>query len=159
MSFKATKRLAVAALCLAAVALPAKADNLASNFTVAPQSWLGNVAQNIRLSPGGAFIVPFGNPLGGPVSVTFTAECQLVAGTTSWLHVSVLIDNLVTPPSGSDAAFCSGRGAGVQGGWARHSITVTRLLGPGAHNVRVVAAVSGVHTGARLDDTTIMVER
>ena len=52
MSFKATKRLAVAALCLAAVALPAKADNLASNFTVAPQSWLGNVAQNIRLSPG-----------------------------------------------------------------------------------------------------------
>ena len=159
MSFKATKRLAVAALCLAAVALPAKADNLVSNFTVAPQSWLGNLSQGIRLSPGGAIVVPFGNPLGGPVSVTFTAECQLVAGTTSWLHVSVLIDNAVTPPSGSDAAFCSGRGAGVQGGWARHSITVTRLLGAGAHSVRVIAAVSGLHTGARLDDTTIMVER
>lgn len=159
MSFKATKRLAVAAVCLAAVALPAKADNLVSNFTVAPQSWLGNVAQNIRLSTGGAFIVGFGNPLGGPVSVTFTAECQLVAGTGSYLHVSVLIDNVVTPPSGSDAAFCSGRGAGVQGGWARNSITVTRLLGAGAHSVRVVAAVSGPHTGARLDDTTIMVER
>ena len=103
--------------------------------------------------------MPFGNPLGGPVSVTFTAECQLVAGTASWLHVSVLIDNLATLPSGSDAAFCSGRGAGVQGGWARHSITVTRLLAGGAHSVRVVAAVTGPHTGARLDDTSIMVER
>lgn len=159
MSFKATKRLAVAALCLAAVALPAKADNLQFNFTTVEQIWLGNVAQNIRLTPGGAFLVGFGNPFGGPVSVTFTAECQLVAGTTSWLHVSVLIDNVVTPPSGSDAAFCSGRGAGVQGGWARHSITVTRLLGAGAHSVRVVAAVTGPHTGARLDDTSIMVER
>lgn len=159
MSYKSMKHLASAVLCLAALALPAKADNLAANFTVVPQAWVGNVAQNIRLTTGGLLVVPFGNPLGGPVSVTFTAECQLVAAPLSWLHVTVLIDNIVAAPSGPDAAFCSGRGAGVLGGWARQSITVSRLLGAGTHSARVVGQVSGAHTGARLDDTTILIER
>ena len=159
MSYKSMKLVAVATLCLAAVALPAKADNLAANFTVAPQNWLGNVAQNIRLTPGGALVQPFVNPLGGSVSVTYTAECQLIAASTSWLHVTVLIDNIVAVPTGPDAAFCSGRGVGLGGGWARQSVTVTRAMAAGAHSVRVVGQVNGAHTGARLDDTTVLIER
>ena len=159
MSYKSMKHLAAATLCLAAVALPAQADNLNASFTTEPQAWVGNVAQNIRLTPTGATFVSFGNPLAGIVSVTYTAECQLIASPTSWLHVTVLIDNIVAAPSGPDAAFCSGRGANVQGGWARQSITVSRFLGLGVHSVRVVGQVAGAHTGARLDDTTILIER
>ena len=159
MSFGSMKHLAAATLCLAAVALPAHADNLNASLTTVPQAWVGNVAQNILLTTGGATFVSFGNPLGGIVSVTYTAECQLIAPPLSWLHVTVLIDNIVAAPTGPDAAFCSGRGAGVGGGWARQSITVSRFLGVGAHSVRVVGQVAGFHTGARLDDTTILIER
>lgn len=159
MSYKSMKLFAAATLCLAAVTLPAKADNLAANFTAIPQAWVGNAPQNIRLSPGGAFVVPFANPLPGIVSVTYTAECQLIAASTSWLHVTVLIDNTVAVPTGPDAAFCSGRGAGLGGGWARQSVTVSRAMAAGAHSVRILGQVSGVHTGARLDDTTVLIER
>ena len=159
MSFRSMKHLAAATLCLAAVALPAQADNLNASFTTEPQAWVGNVAQNIRLTPGGATFVSFGNPLAGIVSVTYTAECQLIAPAFSYLHVTVFIDNIVAAPSGPDAAFCSGRGANVQGGWARQSITVSRFLGAGLHSARVVGQVTNFHTGARLDDTTILIER
>ncbi len=159
MSRKIFGILAAATLGVAAASLPVRADNLTANFTTIPQSWVGNAAQNIRLSPAGALVLPFVNPLAGTVSVTYTAECQLIAASTSWLHVTVLIDNVVVVPTGPDAAFCSGRGIGVSGGWARQSVTVSRLLGAGPHNVRVLGQVNGVHTSARLDDTTVLIER
>lgn len=146
-------------LCLAAASLPAQADNITSSFTTVPQSWLGALPQSLRLTPGGAITVPFANPIPGTVSVTYTAECQLNAASSSWLHVSVVIDGAVTPPSGPDAAFCSGRGVGVATGWARHSITVTRVLAAGVHSVSVRGQVAGAHAGARIDDSTILISR
>jgi hypothetical protein len=153
------KTLAGAALFLVAAAAPGQADNLQQSFATVPQAWAGPAAQNIRLNNGGLVLLPFANPLAGIVSVTFNAECQLIAAPTSYISISVIIDGVATPPSGSDAALCSGRGAGLPGGWVRGSFTVNRPLAAGGHNVRVTAQVFGAHTGARIDDVTIMVER
>lgn len=159
MSRKFLGLLAATTLCLAGATMPAQADNITSAFTTAPQAWLGALSQQLRLTAGGALGLAFVNPLGGTVSVTYTAECQLNAASSSWLHVSVFIDGAIAAPSGPDAAFCSGRGVGVATGWARHSITVTRILAAGNHSVIVRGQVSGFHSGARLDDTTILIAR
>ena len=146
-------------LCLAGATLPAQADNLSASFTTVPRSWLGNLSQALVITSGGSSSLSFFNTSIGTVSVTYTAECQLNGASSSWLHVSVVIDGVVTPPSGPDAAFCSGQGVGVTTGWARHSITVARVLASGVHSVSVRGQVAGVHAGARIDDSTILVTR
>ncbi len=151
--------LAASATFFGMAAAPVLADNLNGSFTTNAQFWLGNTAQNLRLTPGGLTVLPFTNPLTGGVSVTFTAECELIGSSNSWLYITILIDSVVVPPTGSDAAFCSGRGGGVPGGWSRNSITVAKVLTAGAHAVGVNAQVSGVHTGARIDDTTLLMTR
>lgn len=159
MTMKSLTLLATAVLGLSAFTPIVRADNPQQVFTTIPQNWLGAFPQSARLTNGGTVIVPFVNPLGGIVSVTYTAECPLIAAPTSWLHVTVLIDNVAVLPSGGDAALCSGRGAGVSGGWIRTSITVSRVLAAGNHTVTVNGQVTGAHTGARLDDTSLLVER
>lgn len=163
MFFCTMKRLALTTLCLAAFALPAKADNLQHAITTIPQAWTGPARQNIRLNDGGALVISFSNPLAGFVSVTFNAECSLIGLQSSYIAVTILIDDVVIPPSGFDAAFCSGRGTNTAGGLSRNSFTVNRLLPAGVHSVKVFAqaltALVGSQLSARLDDVTILVER
>jgi hypothetical protein len=159
MKSKLLGLLTASAALLASAAGPAQADNLRTSFTTVPQAWLGGAVQNVRLIDSGATSFGFTNPLTGFVAVTYTAECELIASSFSWIAITVLIDGTTVIPSGSDAAFCSGRGTGVGGGWSRNSITVVRGLAAGNHTVAVRAQVFGTHTGARLDDTTILVAR
>lgn len=89
---------------------PAQADNLKSSFTTISQIWTNSVVQVVRLSESGAVVLAFTNLLSGVVSVTYTAECQLIAATSSSLVITILIDGTAILPSGPDAAFCSGPG-------------------------------------------------
>ena len=92
------------------------------------------------------------------VSVTYTAECHLNAGTGSYIFITILIDNQPMTPTGPGDAFCSGRSGAVGGGAARRSITVSRtLLGGFIHQMRIFAQVSGTHTGARIGASTLVV--
>lgn len=137
----------------------ALADNLAYSFNVNAQSWFTTLKQRVKLSNSGALQLAFTNPTAGLVSVTFTAECQLIAPTLSWLGVDIFIDGSIVEVTNGDDALCAGRGANVPGGWSRHSITVARVLAAGAHAVRVDAGTSGLHSGAQLDDVTLLIAR
>ncbi len=159
MKSKLLGLLAAIAVLFAGAASPAQADNLKISFTTLSQIWTNNAVQVVRLSDGGSISLAFTNPLTGIVSVTYTAECQLIALPSSSLAITVLIDGTAVLPSGTDAAFCSGRGTGVTGGSARHSITVSKSLLAGFHTVGVRAQVVDAHTSARLDDTSILVAR
>lgn len=158
MKSKILGLLAAGAALLAGAEGPAKADNLESRYTTVSQVWGGNPVQNVRLTDGGALSFGFNNPLIGFVSVTYTAECEVIGPTISYVAVTVLIGGAAVVPSGSDAAFCSGQGANA-GGKSRHSITVMRALLPGNYTVSVKAQLFGAAVSGRLDDTTILVER
>lgn len=163
MNFKTIATAAVAMACVAAGAIPAHADILLTAFTSQAQTWTGVDAKPVFLTNSAKTALPFTNPTAGLVSVTYTAECRLIGGLGTYIHLTILIDNLVAVPSGPDAAFCSGRNAagtaGTGGGFAHQSITVGRVLAAGAHSVKINAQVSSGHTGARLDNTTLLVVR
>ncbi len=156
---KSSFKIAAAVAAFISTSPPASADNLVFSYTLSAQSWFTTLAQSVRLSEGGVLRIPFTNPVAGLVSVTFTAECQIIAASTSTLGVDIWIDNTVVPVTNGDDAICAGRGANVQGGWTRHSITVARSLTAGSHFVRVDAITSGLHNGARLDDVTLLISR
>ena len=158
MTFKIS-RLAAVAACLMSGALPAEADNIIGSFTVAPQIWLGNSSQAVALNTAGNKILNFGNPTAGPVSIIFTAECQITGAASSFVDLTVLIDNSVVAPTVINDAFCSGQGVGLGGGLAHYSLTVSKGLAIGLHSVKVIAIAVGPHIGATLDDITLFVRR
>lgn len=161
MLFSTVKKLSLVAFCMAAFALPARADNFQHAFTTIPQAWTGPFRQNIRLNDAGALVIPFSNPASGIVSVTFNAECSVNGHQLNNVAVTILIDDAAVPPSGFDAAFCNGRGSIPN--LSRYSLTVNRVLAAGAHNLKVFAQAKPVTVlspiSARLDDITVLVER
>lgn len=158
MTFKIS-RLAAVVACLMSGALPAEADNIIGSFTVAPQIWLGNGSQMVKLSTLGSTSLNFGNPIAGPVSIIFTAECQITGAASSYIDLTVLIDNVALVPTNLTGAFCSGQGVGFGGGLAHYSLTVSKGLAIGLHSVKVIAIAAGPHIGATLDDITLIVRR
>ncbi len=159
MNVRTMAKAAVAAACLAAGSIPAQADILLTALTSQAQTWTGSDVKPVFLTNAANTALQFTNPTTGLVTVTYTAECRLIGNLSSYIHLTIFIDNSAVLPSGPDAAFCSGRGAGIGGGWAHQSITVSRNLAAGAHGVKIIAQVSGAHTGARLDHTTLLVVR
>ena len=158
MNFKTIAKAAMAAACVAAGAIPAHADIL---LTQSAQEFYWQGINAVPVLPAGSIYstLPFTNTTAGLVSVTFTAECRVISALGTYIHLTILIDDVVAVPTGPDAAFCSGRGVGVGGGRAHQSITVGRALAAGAHSVKINAQVSGAHTSAYLDNMTLLVVR
>ncbi len=159
MNFQRSGMVAMAAACVMAAAPSAKADNIIGSFTVAPQVWTGNTAQAVALTSRGSTSLNFNNPTAGPVTVIFTAECQIVGAANSFVDITVLIDNEAVVPSNVSDAYCSGLGVGVGGGLAHFALAVSKALAAGQHSVKVNTIAVGPHIGARLDDTTLIVRR
>ena len=159
MTFKRSRTAAVAAACLVVAVTSAFADNITGSFTLAQQNWVGNSSQAVKLSTLGSTSLNFANPNLGPVSIIFTAECQITGATTSYVDLTVLIDNVAVAPTAINDAFCSGRGVGIGGGLAHYALTVSKSLAIGQHIVEVNAIAVGSHTGAHLDNTTLTVRR
>ena len=159
MKSKLLGLLAAGAALLGGATGPAQADNLRAANTTIAQFWTDNLQQDVRLNDNGLLNLRFTNPLAGLVSVTYTAEVQLLANQASFMAISIFIDGqLVVPPSG-DTVFISGNFSVPSGGLASHSITVAKSLTAGVHNARVRAQVFGALSSARLDDTTILIAR
>ncbi len=156
MKRKHTAIVAVAALCLAAGALPARADNLLIAKSSFPQFWTGNVDKQLLVNDGATALL-FSVPVTGSVSFTYTAECRLNADTGSYLVVAIFVDNVKLIPTGNGDAFCSGRSGTVGGGAARRSMTASRTLFAGTHQIRIGAVVGGPHLGASIRASTLVV--
>lgn len=152
-------RIVSAALAMLAILQPAVAENIAYGSTPNGPFWFGTLTQNLPLTAGGATSLRFNNPKSGMVSITFSADCQVIAATTAVMNIDIIIDNQIVEITNGDDALCAGRGVNVQGGWARHTFPVAKSLAAGVHTVRVDAAVRAVHNGARLDNITVLVQR
>ena len=98
----------IASAAFASATAPAMADNLAfnviQNFTI----WATPGVQALKLNDAGLMVRTFNNPVQGLVSVTYTAECSLEAPPTSWLSISIYIDNVLVPPSSQIWLFAAG---------------------------------------------------
>ena len=154
-----TMRFVSAAFAMLAISQPAVAENIAYASTPNGPFWFGTLTQHLPLTAGGATTVRFNNPKAGLVSITFSADCQVIAATTAVMNIDIFIDNQIVDITNGDDALCAGRGVNVEGGWARHTFPVAKSLVAGVHAVRVDAAVRAVHNGARLDNITILVQR
>jgi hypothetical protein len=143
----------------AGAAPPAFADNIAYAFNGNSQSWFTTLWQTLELNENGGTKLVFDNPKDGLVSVTISAECQLIARTTAYITLNVIIDGSVVRITNGDDALCAGRGSGVEGGWAYHGLTVAKSLKAGSHTLRIEASTVGLHNGARIDDLTVLVAR
>ncbi len=159
MCMSSLRSVAALAASLACTSIPAQADNIKFSFNQNGPFWFGNLRQDIGLNNSNAKVLQFSNPSSGLVAIFFNAECQLIGRPQSIVNVDILIDGTIVPVTNGDDAFCAGRGVGVEGGWARHSLTVARTLSAGTHSLRVKATALGVHTGARLDNITVLVAR
>jgi hypothetical protein len=146
-------------VCLGGMSLPAKSENIKFSFNASSQSWFSVLRQDIRLTNSGSKTIQFDTAKRGLVAVTFNAECQLIARSQSSLNIDIILDQSIVAITNGDDAFCSGRGVGVEGGWARHSFTVAKELGAGTHTLRVKAIVVGDFSFARLDDITVLISR
>ena len=148
----------IASAAMASAAVPAMADNLAFNVVQNFTIWAAPGVQALKLNEAGLTVRTFNNPVQGLVSVTYTAECSLEAPPTSWLSISIYIDNVLVPPSGQDLAFCSGWSGGA-GRWSSNAVTVAKNLSAGSHTVRVDAFVQNSFSFAFIDDTMLLIER
>jgi hypothetical protein len=93
------------------------------------------------------------------VVIMYNAECTVTANdTTTWLALTILVDNAAATPSGTDKAHCTSNNNGSN--WVSAVATAVVVVAePGIHNVRIQAQILGGVAGdsARIDDTTIVV--
>ncbi len=146
---------------LAAATPQARADILLYSDKTAPQAWLTTLWQAVKLNGNGDLSLLFTNPQNGLVSVTFTAECQVITSpgfSLPTLTINIIIDEDVVPVTNGDDAFCSGGKAGVGGRLSTRAFTVAANLAAGQQVLRVDAAAS-ISNGARLDDITVLIAR
>ena len=88
MKSKLLGLLAAGAALLGGATGPAQADNLRAANTTIAQFWTDNLQQDVRLNDNGLLNLRFTNPLAGLVSVTYTAEVQLLANQASFMAIS-----------------------------------------------------------------------
>ena len=89
------------------------------------------------------------------IVATFSAESNCTGAAGSWCAVRILIGGVEgEPASNTDFAFDS-----TGDDWESHSVTRSRIVGPGTHTIQVQAArVSGA-TALMLDDWHLTVMR
>ena len=157
------KRQLVTILALAVMSAPALADNLLILARPGNASFTSCATANIPLNPAGGIVFPFVNPVAGPVTITFTAECA-VAGPlpdqSRWVSAVIFLDGTTAcvPTSGLNA-LCSGNGTAALDGWVGASVTCVRTLAAGAHTLRIQKVAGGGATSCWISDTSTVVTR
>jgi hypothetical protein len=122
-------------------------------------------------SSGATQSVPF--TTSGHVTVQYTAECAVGApagNTATWLNIDLELRNVATgaviglsPTNQTQDAFCTANGvAGIEGGWAMHSITgVATTLPAGTYVARVRANLqfAGAGMSGWLGDSSLIIRK
>jgi hypothetical protein len=159
---KSMLRPACLALALLVAAMsPASAEVLLYSERSAAQKWTSTLWQAVKLSGNGDVSLLFTNPSRGLVSITFTAECQVITSpdfSLPTITINIVVDEDVVPITDEDDALCAGSAKGVGGRLSMRSFTVAVNLAAGPHTLRVDAA-AGISQGAQLDDITVLVTR